>query len=1006
MPEAGAESYQQPGALTCPVLVGRAHELAQLARLLTDTKRGRGALVLVAGEAGAGKSRLLRELLPEAKNQGFEILVGHCFERDADFPFAPFIDAFRQLLSERANEDPRTIFGPEARVLVELLPELGRPFGTSGEGGSLPPEQEKRRWFEALGSLFIRLSIRQPVLLILEDLHWADATSLELLELLSRRLASARVLTLGTRRTDEPCPSLERCLLTLRRERLVRHELLLPLLSKDDVDQMLQALLPTFPSPVAGAIVHSRTGGNPFFVEELVATAQLGGRQAGWLASIEDPAIPNTVTQAVLRRLDGLGGSAERVVNMAAVIGSRVDIDILTEVSGLPEAEVLDALDKLNERHILVEQQPRGRTRRELRFRHDLTREAIRDRLLLPRRRSMHGIVADALERAGPIGDAASVSDLSYHFHAAQRWQKALQYASRAGDAARSVHATMEALIHYRRALEAARVLDAPAAASLDWRVGQCLALLGPFEPAREHLEGALDAARAQADSELEQAVLYDLAGLYASHDYRRAEQLAREALALARDGANPRGEALALNRLGNVLTNLKQFERGRSLHEDALQRFEAQGDRWGMADCLDLIGMARYLAGEVPEARAAFERAASIFSELEDRERVASALSSRGLYLAVLDGPCASDASPASFRADAELGLRTCREIGWRAGEAYGLVAVASAQIGEGNYAQADETAQRALAIAEEIDHQQWTVIALLTLGLLGSEILNDESALVHFERALSMAQTVGAAQWVERLEAWVAHCRSRLGDVGAATASLRTLLPLSPHPTTIGQRRALIALAELELAQGNGEQALTLLGRLLLGSAGPQPAVAVLLRGQALAALLRTAEADTTLLEARRLAVEFGPRSTLWRIAQARSRLWQDQDRSLAEQEQGLARSEVAAVAEAIGDERLRSEFLRSPAVRPLIGSGRPRTARVASRPGGLTRREGEVVAWVAQGLSNKEIARGLSIAEKTVEMHVGSCLAKLGFTSRAQLAAWAVAQNLAPAPQPYQS
>ncbi len=181
-----------------------------------------------------------------------------------------------------------------------------------------------------------------------------------------------------------------------------------------------------------------------------------------------------------------------------------------------------------------------------------------------------------------------------------------------------------------------------------------------------------------------------------------------------------------------------------------------------------------------------------------------------------------------------------------------------------------------------------------------------------------------------------------------------------------------------------------------LLLGASGPRPADVVLLRGMALAAIARVAEADAAFLDARRLAAAYGPRSVSWKVAAQRASFWRTRDPKIAAEEVATGRLEVMALAEAIGDDARRAAFLQAPEVRPLVAPvGRRRTSDAAG-PGGLTPREREVAIRVALGLSNKEIARDLGVAEKTVEMHVGSSLGKLGFASRARIAAWAVAEG----------
>jgi len=209
------------------------------------------------------------------------------------------------------------------------------------------------------------------------------------------------------------------------------------------------------------------------------------------------------------------------------------------------------------------------------------------------------------------------------------------------------------------------------------------------------------------------------------------------------------------------------------------------------------------------------------------------------------------------------------------------------------------------------------------------------------------------------------------------------------------------LLTRAEQDLEAGRLDTALGLTDRLLLGAAGPRSAEVLLLRANALAGLGERDESDATYREARRLAQEFGPRSLLWRVAAGRARLWHGLDAALADAEAATARIEVDLIAGNIPNPTWRAAFLDAPAVRTWAApTGRQRTRKTWAA-GGLTDREQGVAICVAQGMSNKEVAAALSIAAKTVEMHVGACLAKLGFSSRAQLAVWAVAQGLVAAP-----
>jgi DNA-binding CsgD family transcriptional regulator/tetratricopeptide (TPR) repeat protein len=973
----------------CPILVGREREFAFLAQALRQAATGACRMIVLFGEAGIGKSRLAGELMTLAKDEGLTVLVGGCSERDGDLPLAPFVDALQQWLAHDREAALARLTDCRA-ALGDVLPEARDPGRLDPPPTDLPPEQAKRAHFEAIAAAFGRLAGDHGLLVVLEDLHWVDPTSLDLLELLPRRLGGVPVCILLTTRADETGPDLARCLTNLRRAGVLDEVTLGPL-DEAATGQMIGALIPAAPSAPFVAAIHRRAGGNPLFIEELIAESKIASPT---LAPADDLPPPRIVGDIVGRHLGALDEDARLLAGVAAVIGARVDRDLLREASGLSPEPFLAALDQLIAHRLLVESRVRGSAT--LAFRHALTRDAIHERLPPSQRRALHGVVGEALRRRAERSGARPVDpgELGYHFHVAGVWAAALANAASAANAAQRNGATAESLVHYRRALDAALALDHPAAATFHLRCGAALALLGSFDLARDHLGEALRGAQAMHDAALEREALDELAGLYASRDYAMAERYATAALDRARALGDARLEARALNRLGNILTNRRRIADGLALHDAALARFRSLGDSWGIADALDLIGMARYLAGDVPAARAAFADAAAAFERLGDPVRVASALTSRGLYLAALDGPCAADAAPADDRQDAERGLRLCEDLGWRAGEAYARVGLACTAAGAGDFGEAIAQADQALAIACEIGHDQWRVIALHARGIIDAELLDDTAALQRFEQAALLAEAVGATQFTERLQAWIGRCQARLGDPERALPLLESIAPADAAPTSIGKRRARFAIAEIELARGRPDAALAALAPLLLPEPAMAPAQALALEAAALAALGRTAEAVSALDRAQAAAERVGPRSAVWRIAATRSRVCRSAGRTAAEAA-ALARRELMALARSLPDDR-RAAFLARPETRAWL----PRAAPDEPEPstGGLTRREREVAGLVSRGLSNREIARRLFIADKTVEMHVGNCFAKLGFGSRTQLAAWAVEVGLA--------
>src|SRR5829696_8707197 len=234
-------------SVLCPVLIGREHDLRSLDHLMAQSQEGRGQVALISGEAGIGKSRLVREAKARAP-QGTMILEGYCFQTESVLPYAPLLDLFRNFFGTHPPEEMARRMDQLVNIFPELIHDL--PDLTPPATSSPNPEQEKRRLFQALAGTLTELAQRGPLIVILEDLHWSDSTSLEFLLLLARRISAQPILLLLTYRGDETTPELTHFLAELDRERLGTEFALKPM-SAPDVEEMLQAILASPQAPVS-----------------------------------------------------------------------------------------------------------------------------------------------------------------------------------------------------------------------------------------------------------------------------------------------------------------------------------------------------------------------------------------------------------------------------------------------------------------------------------------------------------------------------------------------------------------------------------------------------------------------------------------------------------------------------------------------------------------------------------------------------------------------------------
>jgi predicted ATPase len=314
-----------------PVLVGRIQEMDTLERALHSAQRGAGQCIVIAGEAGVGKSRLLSEICRRAEVERFLILRGYCFEQDAAFPYAPLVDALRTHLARCVPLEINERLGPFAPEIVKLVPEMALALPDLQPSPALDPEAEKRRLFESLIGFFIRLAAMQPLLLILEDLHWSDKVSLDFLQLFARRLPTHPILLLASYRQEEAPLPLTHLLAQFDRERLAREIALAPL-TRPNVDLMLRAIF-DLPHPVKTEfldLLYPLTEGNPFFLEEvlkaLIATGEIYYTAGHWERKpIRELRVPRSVQDTVQRRTSQLSQAAQKVLTLAAVAGRRFD---------------------------------------------------------------------------------------------------------------------------------------------------------------------------------------------------------------------------------------------------------------------------------------------------------------------------------------------------------------------------------------------------------------------------------------------------------------------------------------------------------------------------------------------------------------------------------------------------------------------------------------------------------------------------------------------------------
>ena len=427
--------------------VGREVELRRLEDGLAAAAEGRPEVFVMGGEAGIGKSRLAEEFLARAAGAGATALIGGCVDvEEGGLALGPFVEALRDHARGLDHATRAQLQTPGGEELARLLPDLGAP------AGSAPPAigaSTQGRLFELALGLLGRMSAERPLVLVLEDLHWSDRSTRDLLAFLVRNLRAERIVLVATYRSDELHRGhpLRPFLAELDRGRRTCR-LDLPPFTRAELAQQLEGLLGARPEHTLVESVFERSEGNAFFAEELVAArGESDGRE-----------LPPMLRDILLVRIESRSAAAQQVLRVVAVGGRRVPERLLAAVSQLPETERSEALREAVEQRLLV---PVGED--VYAFRHALLREAVYQELLPGERSRLHVACGTALaahpELAG--GEAAAAADLAHHWYAAHDLARALSASVSAGRVAEQRSGFAEARMHYERALELwGRVVD------------------------------------------------------------------------------------------------------------------------------------------------------------------------------------------------------------------------------------------------------------------------------------------------------------------------------------------------------------------------------------------------------------------------------------------------------------------------------------------------------------------------------------------------------------------
>jgi predicted ATPase/DNA-binding SARP family transcriptional activator len=751
-------------AVTSKVLVGRVPELGLLEAAADEAVSGRGRLVLVSGEAGIGKSRLLEELADRLARR-CDVLWGNCHQGEGAPPYWPWIEALRGLFGQREPAAVATALGTGAGVLAQILPEILPPVGPpiapqiGGAGVDLigppplDPAAARFRLHQVIVDVLGRFARGRPLVVVLEDAQWADVASLELLRFLADRVPKAAILVVVSYRDAEPDASslLAEVLGALARLPGLRRVALVGL-GPSDVARYIVQTTDVEPSPAAVAAVHARTEGNPFFVGELarllVSEGQLGMARSG--SSVLE-GVPTGVRDVIRTRLSRLPAATNEVLIVAAVIGREFELSVLAAAHQVDQDGALDLLDAALAAG-LVGEDP-GQIGR-FRFSHALVRDTIYRELSALRRARLHARVGRILEAAAKL---APVAELANHFFLAAPVvgpDPAFGYALHAADAAQASLAYEQVEDQLHRALQLLEQM--------------------PAGPDRAELElGVQDRL----------AALLAMTQGYGSPDVSRAWARAHELCQQVDDSERLFG---ALWGLGTVHTARAEFKLLQEVAAQLLTIGEQRASgKWQMAGHF-FVGLTELHTGSLLRAQASFETACQLAESLELSTAVADYFSQH----------------PAA----------TCRGY------------LASTAFLTGDASQAAGYATQVLQIASRLGHPHTSAGAYVATTALAILHRDAEAVLASADKGLEICQDHDFPMMESWLRAYRGWATAELGAVEAGIADL--IHAIEAHQAT-GARIFTTAfmglLADLEMRRGSTEQARALVeDALALVSAG----------------------------------------------------------------------------------------------------------------------------------------------------------------------------------------
>jgi len=559
----------------------RETELDTLTRSLEGASRGEGSILLVSGDAGIGKTRLFDEAMHRMQALGLRSLKARGLPGDTSPPYSYWAEVAREYLRDLAPALFQKAVGEQAADIAKLAPELAERLGNPTAPPGLNPDQERLRFYDGIIRFFENIARQTPLAILFDDLQWADTATLRLLQYASRRITGHRVLLACAYRVGdvEENQALKELILELTRQRLAT-QVALKRLGERDVERMVAGILSTDqPFPEIVRLVYEKTGGNPFFVEEvvkgLIESGAIFHGDRGWeRKSIGEVRLPDSVRSVIQQRLRRLDAESLDVLRWAAIIGVQFNFDLLQKVSGVDETKLFDVLDGLLSARLVIEGEG-ARAGLTYVFADHQIRSALYEDMNRARRRKYHLQIARAMEEAGAGERPERFGELAHHYFEGSDVAKSLDYTTRAAQRASELYAHEESYRMLQTALELVEEdVGSPKKAELLAQLAEESALAGHPTEAASHFREAAKIFEQLGDKRRLSAVYGRLTILYADTlmDTESAVDFGERQLLLLEELAETPELTAAHEELGYLFQAAGDFERSRSHFQKVIE--------------------------------------------------------------------------------------------------------------------------------------------------------------------------------------------------------------------------------------------------------------------------------------------------------------------------------------------------------------------------------------------------------------------------------------------------